>query len=125
MRAAVRWSFVLLALSIGIPAALRAAAPQVFEPGNGVSLPVVVSSVKPEYTPQAMEARIEGTVLLECVVGAVGKVGDVTVARSLDDKLGLDRQAVDALKQWVFEPGARDGKPVPVRVHVEMAFTLK
>jgi len=54
-----------------------------------------------------------------------GTVGEVTVTKSLDDTYGLDQAAVAALKRWVFKPGQKDGKPVPVRVAVEMSFTLK
>ncbi len=56
---------------------------------------------------------------------ADGKVGDVTVAESLDSIYGLDKNAVAAMKQWEFKPGMKDGKPVAVRIHVQMAFTLK
>jgi protein TonB len=62
---------------------------------------------------------------LDTVVLADGTVGDVRVARSLDAVNGLDRQAVKAMKQWRFKPGLKDGKPVAVRVQVEMSFTLK
>lgn len=94
-------------------------------PGNGVSLPIPIKQVKADYTPEARTARIEGTVRLSCVVLANGHVGDVTVVQSLDADLGLDRQAVDALKQWEFKPGTKDGKAVDVRIEVEMTFTLK
>jgi periplasmic protein TonB len=100
-------------------------AQDVFQPGNGVSLPTVVKEVKPDYTPEAKAARIQGNVLLETVVLVDGSVGDVTVSRSLDSTFGLDQQAVRAMKQWTFKPGMKDGKPVAVRVHVEMTFTLK
>ena len=58
----------------------------------------------------------------DCVVLPDGTVGDVDVVRSLDAVYGLDAQG---LKQWTFEPGLKDGVPVPVRVAVEMSFTLK
>jgi TonB family protein len=98
---------------------------EIFRPGNGVTLPVVVTEVKPDYTPEAKAARIQGTVLIDTVVLADGHVGDVQVARSLDAKFGLDQQAVDAAKQWMFKPGTKDGKPVAVRVTIELTFTLK
>ena len=116
--------FLVTACVLGA-AVVAARAQEVFKPGNGVSLPTVVSEVKPDYTPEAQAARIEGVVLLEAVVLADGKVGDVTVTQSLDSKFGLDQQAVKATKQWTFKPGLKDGKPVAVRVHVEMTFTLK
>jgi protein TonB len=98
---------------------------QVYDPGNGVSLPVVVKQVKPHYTQAAMNAGIEGTVEMESVVLADGTVGDVRVVRSLDSVHGLDEEAVNAMKLWEFKPGQRDGKPVAVRIHCMMNFTLK
>lgn len=97
----------------------------VHEPGNGVSLPQVVTQVKAEYTQEAMQNRIEGKVGLELVVLADGAVGDVKVFESLDSVYGLDRNAVAAMKQWTFKPGMKDGKAVAVRVHVEMVYSLK
>jgi protein TonB len=97
----------------------------VYSPGNGVSLPQVVSSVQPGYTSEAMQQRIEGKVLLAVVVAKDGSVGDVKVSRSLDSVYGLDDNAVKAAKQWTFKPGLKDGKPVAVAISIEMAFTLK
>lgn len=105
--------------------AAQGEAPQVYAPGNGVSLPVVVKEVHPGYTQAAKDAHIEGTVVVECVVLADGTVGDVKVARSLDSMFGLDQEAVAATKQWQFKPGTKDGKPVAVRVSIELTFTLK
>lgn len=116
----------LLAAACILGAAMASArAQEVFPPGNGVSLPTVVKQVNPEYTPEAMAARIEGVVGLSAVVGADGRVGEVAVTRSLDSVLGLDQQAVKAMKQWEFKPGTKDGKPVAVRVAIQMTFTLK
>ena len=97
----------------------------IYTPGNGVSLPQVTKKVKAEYTPEAMQNRIEGKVGLEAVVLADGAVGDVKVIESLDTIYGLDKNAVAAMKQFEFKPGMKDGKAVNVRIHVEMAFTLK
>ena len=85
----------------------------------------MVTEKKPDYTEEAQDAKIQGTVLLDCVVLPDGTVGDVEVVRSLDSVLGLDTQAALALKQWTFEPGLKAGVPVPVQVHVEMSFTLR
>jgi len=97
----------------------------VYKPGNGVTLPSVIRQVKAQYTREAMDAHIEGTVGLEVVVLADGKVGDVRVSKSLDPTYGLDQQAVKAMKEWLFKPGTKDGKPVAVQVSVEINFTLK
>jgi TonB family protein len=100
-------------------------AQEVFTAKDGVTLPTPVRSIKPGYTAAAMEAHIEGTVLLDVVVLDDGKVGEVKVSQSLDMEYGLDTQAVEAAKQWLFKPGTKDGKPVAVRVTLEMTFTLK
>ncbi len=87
--------------------------------------PMLIKDVKPEYTREAREARIQGNVMLDAVVLKDGTVGDVTVSKSLDKEHGLDEQAVKAMKQWQFKPGTKDGKPADVRISVEMTFTLK
>ena len=97
----------------------------VYRPGNGISLPKVIREVKPKYTPQAMEAKIQGTVWLECVVNEQGDISDVQVTRSLDTEYGLDQEAILAAHQWKFEPGRKDGKAVAVRITIELTFTLK
>jgi TonB family protein len=84
-----------------------------------------VHQVNPEYTPEALRAKLEGTVLLQAVVRTHGVPSDISVLRSLDRRFGLDQQAVAALKQWRFAPGQREGRPVPVLVQVEMSFSLK
>jgi protein TonB len=96
-----------------------------FRPGNGVTLPRVLREVKPQYTSDAMRAKVQGTVLLECIVRPDGSVGDVQVVRSLDSTFGLDVEAIKAAKQWRFSPGTRLGEPVPVVVTIELTFTLR
>ena len=97
----------------------------VYRPGNGVTLPRVLREVKPQYTSDAMRAKVQGTVLLECIVQKDGSVGDVQVIRSLDSTFGLDQQAVIAAKAWRFAPGTRLGEPVPVQITIELTFTLR
>jgi len=88
-------------------------------------LPVPIHQERPQYTQAAMAAQIEGTVVLEITVLADGSVGDVKVVRSLDSELGLDQEAVKALKLWTWKPGTRGGQPSSVTVQIEMTFTLK
>ena len=90
---------------------------------EGISSPVVLHEVKPTYTAEAMQAKIAGTVVLECVVMPNGACFPVRVIKPLDP--GLDLEAVNALQAWRFQPGKRQGKPVPVLVTIEMAFTLR
>ena len=88
-------------------------------------LPIPIHQEKPDYTQAAMDAQIEGSVLLEAVVLPDGSTGDVTVVKSLDAADGLDQQAIDALKRWTWKPGTRDGEPARVAVQVQMTFTLR
>jgi len=97
----------------------------VYRPGNGIVLPTVVFEKKPQYTAEAMRAKVQGTVWLECVVNPDGTVGSVDVTRSLDQSFGLDQEAVKAAKQWRFRPGTRFGEPVAVLVTIELTFTLR
>ena len=96
-----------------------------FRPGNGVSPPRLLREVKPQYTAEAMRAKIQGTVWLEVVVLPDGTVGDIRITKSLDPVFGLDQQAMDAARQWRFAPGTRFGEPVPVLVGLELYFNLR
>lgn len=97
----------------------------VYRPGSGVINPRVIREVKPQYTADAMRAKVQGTVLLECVILSDGSVGRVDVVKSLDNTFGLDAEAVKAAKQWRFVPGTRFGEPVAVLVTIELTFTLR
>jgi TonB family protein len=97
----------------------------VYRPGNGVSVPRVIREVRPNYTSDAMRAKVQGVVMLECVVRPDGSVTDIQVIRSLDPTFGLDQEAIKAAKQWRFTPGTRMGEPVPVLISIELTFTLR
>jgi protein TonB len=90
-----------------------------------VETPKLLREVKPQYTAQAMRAKIQGQVLLECVVMPDGTVSNIKVVRSLDSSFGLDQEAIKAARQWQFAPGTRFGQPVPVLVTIEIAFSLR
>jgi len=96
-----------------------------YRPGNGVTQPRLLREVKPNYTADAMRAKIQGVVWLEAVVMENGSVGQVRVTRSLDPTFGLDLEAERTVKKWVFAPGMRLGQPVPVVIEIEMSFTLR
>jgi bla regulator protein blaR1 len=97
----------------------------VYKPGKDVKHPKLIKESKPNYTREAMAQKIQGQVFLTVVVRDDGTVGDVKVKQSLDKQYGLDDEAVRVVKLWRFEPGTKDGKPVPVEVEVEMSFKLK
>jgi TonB family protein len=96
-----------------------------YRPGSGVSLPEVIREVKPAYTAEAMRAKVQGVVWLECIVMPDGSVGDVKITKSLDAVFGLDQEAIKAARQWRFRPGMRQGQPVPVIITIELTFTLR
>jgi len=97
----------------------------IYRPGNGVDPPRVLREVRPQYTSEAMRARVQGTVWLDVVVLPDGSVGDITVLKSLDAVFGLDDQAITAASQWLFAPGTRFGEPVAVLVTLELFFNLR
>jgi len=97
----------------------------VYRPGAGITLPVVLSEKKPAYTADAMRAKVQGSVWLECIVMPDGSVGEVKVTRSLDPIFGLDQEAIKAAKMWRFRPGMRQGEAVPVIITIELTFTLR
>ena len=97
----------------------------IYRPGSGVSLPEVITEVKPQYTAEAMRAKVQGVVWLECIVMPDGSVGNIKVTKSLDSVFGLDQEAVKAARRWRFKPGIREGQPVPVIITIELTFTLR
>jgi TonB family protein len=124
---AVAMATIATTSTMPISATVRAQTEKVYKPSEDtdITLPRVIRQVKPYYTPQAMEAKIQGVVHLAVVVLASGDVGDVVVSRSLDKEHGLDEEAIKAARQWKFSPGTRQGKAVAVEVTIELTFTLK
>jgi TonB family protein len=95
----------------------------IYDVGPGVSEPVVVKRVEAQYPEESRRAGVEGTVALECVVDTKGVPTMIRVTRPLDPDLNL--AAMKALGQWQFKPGEKDGKPVRVRINVEISFSVK
>ena len=93
--------------------------------GNGVLAPRLIREIRPEYTSEALRARIQGTVLLRTTILADGSVGSIRIIRSLDARFGLDDEALKTVKLWRFVPGTLAGRPVPVVVDIELTFTLR
>ena len=94
---------------------------------TGLTSPRLVREIKPNYTAAAVGAKVQGSVLLEAVVLPDGSVDPdrIRIVRSLDALSGLDQQAILAVRGWQFRPGTFEGKPVTVRVLVELTFTLR
>jgi protein TonB len=95
------------------------------EPGNGVTMPIEIRKGIPRYTTEAMRARIQGSILIECVVQPEGVCTNIRVKRSFTPAFGLDAQAVKAASEWRFRPGTFRGQAVPVIVTMEIVFVLR
>ncbi|HEX7960757.1 MAG TPA: M56 family metallopeptidase [Terriglobales bacterium] len=91
--------------------------------GPGITPPKMISKVQPTYPADAKKAKREGIVVVGAVIGTDGKVENVSVLKSVDPS--LDESAMNAVRQWTFEPALKDGKPVKVETHVEINFSLK
>jgi protein TonB len=97
----------------------------VFRPGGNVTEPKLLKGPKPNYTPGAMKAKVQGSVFMEAVVLTDGTVGEVRVVRSLDKGHGLDDEAVRTVKEWRFTPGKKNDIAVPVVVEIQMSFSMR
>jgi periplasmic protein TonB len=94
----------------------------VFRVGGGVSAPRAVFTPDPEYSEEARKAKYQGTCVLWLIVSPDGRPRDIRVARTLG--MGLDEKAIEAVRNWKFEPAMKDGQPVSVQINVEVNFRL-
>ena len=94
----------------------------VYRAGGGVSAPVLLSKIEPEYSEEARKAKLQGTVILYVEVDPTGRARNLRVVRSLG--LGLDEKAMEAVSRWKFRPGYKDGRPVTVIATIEVNFRL-
>jgi TonB family protein len=94
----------------------------VYRVGGGVTEPVVLNKVEPEYSEEARKARYQGIVTLWVEIDVDGRAKNMRVIHSLG--MGLDEKAVEAVKKWKFKPGMKDGRPVMVAALIELTFHL-
>jgi len=94
----------------------------VFKVGGGISAPQALSTPDPEYTEEARNAKTQGTCILWMIVDDQGHPRDIRVVRGLG--MGLDAKAIEAVRQWKFQPALKDGHPVNVQISVEVGFKL-
>jgi protein TonB len=90
--------------------------------GGGVSAPVPIYTVEPEFSEEARKAKFMGVVTVNLIVGANGLPQNVHVVRGVG--MGLDEKAVEAVKQYRFTPAKEAGKPVAVEMNVEVNFQI-
>ena len=83
--------------------------------------PTVLSRVEPVYSEKARKAKLQGVVVLSVIVRKDGSIEVLKVVQGLG--LGLDENAITALKRWRFRPGTKDGRPVDVPLNIEVKFS--
>ena len=88
--------------------------------GGGVSAPSIVSARQPDYTDEASRVHKEGKVVISLIVDTAGRARNLRVVSPLG--YGLDEKAIQAVQQWRFQPGMKDGKPVNVQLNIEVEF---
>ena len=89
---------------------------------NPRGAPVLIHKVDPEYTEEARQAKLEGTVLVKVEITPEGKATNIKVLHGLG--MGLDEKAVECVAKWRFKPGLKDGQPVTVVAQIEVDFRL-
>lgn len=97
-------------------------AADVYRPGPGVTAPKAIRKIAPYYTAQARRALVQGTAVLEVVVDEHGMPTRISTISPIG--FGLDERARDAVSQWEFRPGRKDGKPVKTVTTVTVEFRL-
>lgn len=83
----------------------------------------ILKRVQPKYPPAAVDANIEGQVVIMLNIGANGQVTKAKVIRGLG--YGLDEAALDAVKKWMFKPAAVDDMPIPSIKRVKVSFAIE
>ena len=94
----------------------------IFHVGGGVSPPRQIFAPEPEFSEEARKAKYQGVCTLGLIVGVDGRPTNIRVLSSLG--MGLDEKAIEAVKNWKFEPAMKDGHPVRVEIAVEVDFHL-
>ncbi|MBV8437695.1 MAG: energy transducer TonB [Silvibacterium sp.] len=90
--------------------------------GGGVSAPQVIHAVDPDFTDEARRAKVQGVVSIQVIVDTHGNPQNIQVVRALG--MGLDQKAIEAVRQYKFRPAMYQGRPVPVRVVIDVNFHL-
>jgi protein TonB len=92
---------------------------KVYDLGPGITPPRVTKQVAPRQS-TVRGVRVVGSVTVALIVSSKGLPKDVHVVKGIDKE--IDQCTVDAVEQWRFEPAQKDGKPVAVRVSLDIAF---
>ncbi len=95
--------------------------PRPLRVGGDLPPPRKVLNVPPRYPADALAARISGLVIIRAVIDASGAVTDARVVSGVPL---LDDAALEAVRQWRYEPARLNGEPVPVVMTVTVNFSL-
>jgi TonB family protein len=95
----------------------------VYKVEGDISHPKKISAPPPPYPEDCRTERVMGLVVLDTVIDAAGKVVDVSVEESPDNR--LSEAAMEAIRSWVFEPATLEGRPVAVRYVLTVNFRLE
>lgn len=104
---------------------VKAAAPDSKAPSSVNVKPenmTLVSKVTPVYPPEAKKARVSGTVELSAIIGKDGTVEDLTVVKGAPE---LAQSAMDAVRQWKYQPYLLNGDPVEVKTTINVIYSLR
>ncbi|HMK30091.1 MAG TPA: energy transducer TonB [Terriglobales bacterium] len=108
--------------STGTTAAVpKVATPQRVRVSQGVSEGLLIHKVVPQYPPLARQARIQGAVVLQAVIGKDGAIQNL---RLISGHPMLAPAAIDAVKQWRYKPYFLNGEPVEVDTQITVNFNL-
>ena len=94
-----------------------------YKPSGALSGPVLLQKVDPKYPPDLVKEHVEGELVLYAIIRKDGSVDSIQVVRSLEPR--LDRNAMEALAQWKFRPGTRDGAPVDLETVARIPFHFR
>ena len=89
--------------------------------GGNITPPVKIRDVKPIYPEEALQARVQGTVIIEATIDETGKVSNARILRSIPL---FDQSALDAVRQWEYTPTVLSGRPVPVILITTVPFRI-
>jgi len=94
----------------------------VYNIGGGVSKPIPLYTPEPEFSEEARKAKFSGSVQVFCIVDEQGKPTNVKVVRGVG--MGLDEKAVENVQTYRFKPAMKNGKPVAVKMWIDVSFDI-
>jgi TonB family protein len=105
----------------GVPGGVVGGVGRAYRVGDGVAAPKVVRKVEPQYPEALRHQGLSATVVLRVVISSDGKIGSALIER-IDGQPAFGAAAIEAVRQWEFKPGMKDGQPVNVEATIEMNF---